>query len=157
MTEALVALRRHVPGCEDAKLRTFSNNLAVRDSRKCLGRYNLTGRDVLGCARFDDSVCVLPQIVDGYGVLVLGSEGGEVEVPLGAFRCDLDNLMVAGRCFAGDHVSQCCTRNIKCCMLTGQSAGVIAAASLGAAKSVWEVSAEAVVRETLRLGLRCRA
>ena len=92
-----MALRRHVPGCEDAKLRTFSNNLGVRDSRKCLGRYNLTGRDVLGCARFDDSVCVLPQIVDGYGVLVLGSEGGEVEVPLGAFRCDLDNLMVERR------------------------------------------------------------
>ncbi len=66
--DALKALRT-IPGCERAKLRTFSNNLGVRDSRKCLGRYQLTGEDVLAGARFDDTVCVLPQIVDGYAPL----------------------------------------------------------------------------------------
>ena len=65
MQDALKALRT-IPGCERAKLRTFSNNLGVRDSRKCLGHYQLTGEDVLAGARFDDTVCVLPQIVDGY-------------------------------------------------------------------------------------------
>ena len=77
--EAISALQT-IPGCENAKLRTFSNNLGVRDSRKCVAKYNLSGADALGCSKFEDSVCVLPQIVDGYGVLVLGSEGGAEEV-----------------------------------------------------------------------------
>ena len=70
-----------------------------------------------------------------------------MEVPLRGFQCDVDNLMVAGRCFAGDHVSHCLTRNIKCCMLTGQAAGAIAAASIGRAATVWNVRAEDVKAE----------
>lgn len=154
VADAISALRT-IPGCEQCKLRTFSNNLGVRDSRKCVARYNLTGSDALGCSRFEDSVCVLPQIVDGYGVLVLGSEGGEVEVPLRGFQCDVDNLMVAERCFAGDHVSHCLTRNIKCCMLTGQAAGGIAAAALGAGETVWGLRAEDARATLRRCGFRC--
>ncbi|QDZ21661.1 FAD dependent oxidoreductase [Chloropicon primus] len=154
--EAIKALKT-IPGCEDAKLRTFSNNLGVRDSRKCVAKYNLSGEDALAGSRFEDSVCVLPQIVDGYGILVLGSEGGEVEVPLRGFQCDVDNLMVAGRCFAGDHVSHCLTRNIKCCMLTGQAAGAIAATSLRTKTSVWNVRPQDVREDLTRVGFRCDA
>jgi hypothetical protein len=35
-----------VPGFEHAKLRNFSMTLGTRDSRKILGRYNLTAEDV---------------------------------------------------------------------------------------------------------------
>ena len=152
--EALAALKT-IPGCEQAQLRTYSNNLGVRDSRKCLGRYQLTGEDVLKGARFaEESVCVLPQIVDGYGVLVLGSDGGQVEVPLAAFQCDVENLVVAGRCMSGDHVSHCLTRNIKCCMLTGQSAGVIAATSLRTGVPVGKLLSSEVRDDMERIGLR---
>ena len=49
---ALRALRHTVPGFEDAKLRNYSMTLGVRDTRKIVGRYNLTRKDVLEEGRF---------------------------------------------------------------------------------------------------------
>lgn len=40
---ALNALQKYVPGFEKTKLRNFSMTLGIRDSRKIVGRYNLTG------------------------------------------------------------------------------------------------------------------
>ncbi len=90
-------------------------------------------------------------------MLVLGSEGGEVEVPLRAFQCDVDNLMVGGRCMSGDHISHCLTRNIKCCMLTGQSCGVIAATCIASGQSVWTVEHADVARAMEDAALTFRA
>ena len=52
---AIEALRRYVPGFEKARLRNFGMTLGTRDSRKIVGRYNMTGDDVLNEARFQDS------------------------------------------------------------------------------------------------------
>lgn len=43
---------------------------------------------------------------------------------------DVDNLLVAGRCVAGDRVAHAATRSQVCCAVTGQAAGVAAAVSL---------------------------
>lgn len=43
---------------------------------------------------------------------------------------DVDNLLVAGRCVAGDMVSHAAMRNMMCCTVTGQAAGIAAAISL---------------------------
>ena len=43
---------------------------------------------------------------------------------------DVNNLLVGGRCVAGDMVSHAATRNMMCCTVTGQAAGVAAAVSL---------------------------
>ena len=43
---AIEALRRFAPGFGGARLRTFGMTLGTRDSRKILGRYDLTARDV---------------------------------------------------------------------------------------------------------------
>jgi hypothetical protein len=45
--------------------------IGIRDTRKIIGRYCLTEQDVRGQARFDDSIGIFPEIIDGYGVLVL--------------------------------------------------------------------------------------
>lgn len=50
--QALNALKKLVPGFKNAKLRNFAMTLGVRDSRKIIGRYNLTGEDVCLQARF---------------------------------------------------------------------------------------------------------
>ena len=65
---AIEALRRHTPGFENARLRTFGSTLGTRDSRKIIGRYELTGGDVRGEARFEDSIGIFPEFLDGYGV-----------------------------------------------------------------------------------------
>jgi hypothetical protein len=43
---------------------------------------------------------------------------------------NVENLLVAGRCVAGDKLSHAATRSMMCCAVTGQGAGVAAAVSL---------------------------
>ncbi len=104
--------------------------LGVRDSRKIVGRYNMTANDVCMQARFDDSVGVFPEFVDGYSILILPTTGRYFQVPYGCLVPDVDNLLVAGRCVSGDMVSHAATRNMMCCTVTGQAAGIAAAISL---------------------------
>ena len=104
--------------------------LGTRDSRKILGRYDLTERDVRGEGRFADSVGIFPEFIDGYGILILPTTGRYFQVPYGILvPRKVDNLLVAGRCVAGDQVSHAATRNQMCCAVTGQAAGVAAAVS----------------------------
>jgi hypothetical protein len=128
---AMEALRRFTPGFEHARLRAFGMTLGVRDSRKIVGRYELTGADVRGEARFADAVGIFPEFIDGYGLLVLPTTGRYFQVPYGVLVPEgIENLLVAGRCVAGDRVAHAATRAQMCCAVTGQAAGVAAAASL---------------------------
>ena len=79
--------------------------LGTRDSRKILGRYDLTGEDVRGEARFADSVGIFPEFVDGCGLLLLPTTGATSRCLREPRAEEVDNLLVAGRCVAGDKVS----------------------------------------------------
>jgi ribulose 1,5-bisphosphate synthetase/thiazole synthase len=128
---AIEALRRYGPGFEKARLRNFGMTLGVRDTRKIIGRYNLTEHDVRNQAHFEDSIGIFPEFIDGYGILILPTTGRYFQVPYGILLPEqVENLLVAGRCVAGDKVSHCATRNQMCCAVTGQGAGVAAALSI---------------------------
>ena len=76
-------------------------------------------------------------------------------MPLGCcISPDVDNLLVAGRCVAGDRVSHAATRNMMCCTVTGQGAGVAAAISIVTGAPTSAVSIVAVQRELLRQGVK---
>ena len=125
------ALQKYVPGFENAKLRNFGMTLGVRDTRKIIGRYNLTGQDVRNQARFDDAIGIFPEFIDGYGVLALPTTGRYFQVPYGIMVPEtVENLLVAGRCVAGDRISHAAVRSMMCCTVTGQGAGVAAAVSI---------------------------
>jgi hypothetical protein len=152
---AIEALRRYTPGFEDARLRNFGSTLGTRDSRKIAGRSQLTGDDVRGQARFPDSVGIFPEFLDGYGVLVLPTTGRYFQVPYGILvPQDVDNLLVAGRCVAGDTISHAATRNQLCCAVTGQAAGAAAAVSVRAGRTTGEVDVAQVQDELRRQGVR---
>ncbi len=152
---ALTALKAVVPGFEDAKLRNFGMTLGVRDSRKIVGRYNLTGDDVRNQAKFDDSVGIFPEFIDGYNVLILPSTGRYFEVPYGCMvPLEVDNLLVAGRCVAGDMVSHAAMRNMMACTVTGQGAGVAAAVSLQTGTTTSEVPIAEVQKVLEQQGVR---
>merc|ERR1711953_1024102 len=127
---ALQALKAVVPGFEKAKLRNFGMTIGTRDSRKIIGRYNLTSEDVRNCARFEDSIGIFPEFIDGYNILILPTTGRYFQVPYGCMVPDVANLLVAGRCVAGDLVSHAAMRNMMACTVTGQGAGVAAAMSV---------------------------
>jgi hypothetical protein len=152
---ALLALKRVVPGFENAKLRNFGMTVGVRDSRKIIGRYNLTSNDVRNQAKFADSIGIFPEFIDGYNVLILPSTGRYFEVPYGCMvPLEVDNLLVAGRCVAGDLISHAAMRNMMACTVTGQGAGVAAAISMREGISTSRVDVRTVQAELERQGVR---
>jgi ribulose 1,5-bisphosphate synthetase/thiazole synthase len=152
---AVEALRRFMPGCEEAKLRNFGMTLGVRDTRKIDALYNLTGEDVRGQARFEDSIGIFPEFVDGYGILLLPTTGRYFHVPYRALvPKGVESLLVAGRCIGGDKISHAATRNMMCCAVSGQGAGVAAAISLQTGQAFSALDIRQVQTELRRQGAR---
>jgi len=152
---AIEALKRFMPGCEDAKLRNFGMTLGVRDTRKIDALYNLTADDVRGQARFDDSIGIFPEFIDGYGVLILPTTGRYFHVPYRSLvPKGVDGLLVAGRSIGGDKLSHAAVRNMMCCAVSGQGAGVAAAVSLKTKRPVAEADVAEVQAELRRQGAR---
>jgi ribulose 1,5-bisphosphate synthetase/thiazole synthase len=152
---AIEALRRYMPGCETARLRNFGMTLGVRDTRKIDARYNMTEDDIRNQARFDDSIGIYPEFIDGYGILVLPTTGRYFQLPArNVVPKHVRNLLVAGRSSGGDRVSHAATRNMSCCAVLGQGAGIMAAQSLHQGCDVDEVDIEAVQKELDRQGVR---
>lgn len=144
---AIEALRRYAPGCEAARLRNFGMTIGIRDTRKLDAVYNMTESDVREQGRFDDSIGIYPEFIDGFGVLVLPTTGRYMQIP---YRCLLPqqvrNLLVAGRATGGDKIAHAATRNMSCCAVTGQGAGVAAALSLRSGRALDAIDIGAVQR-----------
>jgi ribulose 1,5-bisphosphate synthetase/thiazole synthase len=152
---AMEALRKFMPGCEDAKLRNFGMTLGIRDTRKIDAHYNLTGADVRGQARFDDAIGIFPEFIDGYGILILPTTGRYWHVPYRALvPKGVGNLLVAGRCIGGDNISHASARNMMCCAVSGQGAGVAAAVSLQREEPFDRLNVGAVQKELARQRVR---
>jgi hypothetical protein len=157
VTHAIAALRAYTPGCEQARLRNFGMTIGIRDTRKIDAVYNLTEADVRGEARFEDSIGIYPEFIDGYGVLVLPTTGRYFHVPFrGLVPRGVRNLLVPGRASGGDRIAHASTRNMSCCAVQGQGAGIAAAVSLRAGRDVADVDVAAVQRELDRQGVRHR-
>ncbi|MCP5152786.1 MAG: FAD-dependent oxidoreductase [Ectothiorhodospiraceae bacterium] len=154
---ALDALRRFMPGCEGARLRNFGMTIGIRDTRKIDAVYNMTEHDVREQGRFEDSIGIYPEFIDGYGILVLPTTGRYFQLPYrNLLPHRVGNLLVAGRATGGDRVSHAATRNMSCCAVTGQGAGVAAAVSLRSNRELDRLDVGAVQRELDRQGVRIR-
>jgi ribulose 1,5-bisphosphate synthetase/thiazole synthase len=152
---AVEALRRFMPGCEDAKLRNFGMTLGVRDTRKIEALYNLTGDDVREQGRFDDAVGIFPEFIDGYGLLILPTTGRYFHIPYRSLvPRNVGHLLVAGRCIGGDKISHAAVRNMMCCAVSGQGAGTAAAISVRTGESFESLDIRAVQKELKRQGAR---
>ena len=152
---AIAALRHFMPGCEDAKLRNFGMTLGVRDTRKIDARYKMTEADVRGQGRFEDSIGIFPEFIDGYGLLILPTTGRYFHVPYGAMLPrGVKNLIVTGRPIGGDKVSHAAVRNMMCCAVAGQRAGVAAAVSVKTGRDFADIDIGAVQARLRRQGAR---
>ena len=91
--EALRILREQVPGFQNTRLRNFGMALGTRESRLLDGRYTLTKEDVFNQARFEDSIAIFPEFIDGRGYLVLPTTGRYYQIPYRALvPKNVDNL-----------------------------------------------------------------
>ena len=127
----LKSLRRCTPGFENARIKNIGSSLGTRESRKIIGDYNITEYDVKNQARFENSIGVCPEFLDAYGTTIVPTTGRYFQIPYGIILPkNVENLLVAGRCVAGDKISHAATRQMVCCIATGQGAGVAAAVSV---------------------------
>jgi len=152
---AIEALRRYMPGCDGARLRNFGMTIGIRDTRKIDAVYNMTEADVREQGRFDDSIGIYPEFIDGYGILILPTTGRYFQIPYrNLLPKGVKNLLVAGRSTGGDRVSHAATRNMSCCAVTGQGAGIAAAMSLHSNRELDRIELSSVQAELERQGVR---
>jgi len=152
---AIDALREYAPGCSGIRLRNFGMTIGIRDTRKIDAHYNMTEDDVRHQARFEDSIGIYPEFIDGYGILILPTTGRYMHIP---FRSMLPKrikgLLVAGRATGGDRVAHAATRNMACCAVSGQGAGIAAALAVKTRCDLADVDMTAVQGALAKQGVR---
>jgi len=152
---AIDALRRFAPGCESVRLRNFGMTLGVRDTRKIDAVYNMTEADVRNQARFEDSIGIYPEFIDGYGILILPTTGRYMHIPYRSLLPKkIKGLLVAGRATGGDRIAHAATRNMACCAVAGQGAGIAAAQAVKSKAELDSVDLVAIHKELDRQGVR---
>jgi len=152
---AVEALKHFMPGCEGAKLRNFGMTLGIRDTRKIDALYNMTAADVREQGRFDDSIGIFPEFIDGYGLLILPTTGRYFHVPYRSLVPQgVQGLLVAGRSIGGDKVSHAAVRNMMCCAVSGQGAGVAAAIAIKHEQGFDRIDMGRIQAELRRQGAR---
>jgi hypothetical protein len=126
--------RKRVPGFENARLAATGTQVGIRESRRIVGRYTLTGEDVLEARRFDDAIARSAYPIDIHNPSGTGTKthrlapGESYEIP---YRClvpvNREQLLVAGRCISTTHEALASTRLTPTVMTLGQAAGTAAA------------------------------
>jgi ribulose 1,5-bisphosphate synthetase/thiazole synthase len=131
-------LRESVPGFDQSYLLELAPQLGIRETRRVLGEYQLTERDVLDSTSFPDTIGVNGWMIEEH---VAGSVSFVWPVvPNGRgfnhlpYRMLLplrvDNLLVAGRCASMTHMGQSAARVSGGCFVMGQAAGTAAVLAL---------------------------
>ncbi len=127
-------LRAEVPGFEQAQISEIAAQVGVRETRRVHCQHMLSADEVLGGARFDDSIGLNAWPVETH-------VAGDIQW---AFPRDPDNsfnplpwrmlvpltvgnLLVAGRCAGMEHLGQSAARASGACFVMGQAAGTAAA------------------------------
>ncbi len=151
----LTYFRDHVPGFERASLLHTSTQIGVRETRRIVGEYTLTEDDIVGGARFDDSIAVGCWPIDihpsdGHVGVHAMHVPAPYQIPYRTLvPLDIEGLLIAGRCISVTHEALGSTRIGATCTATGQAAGVAAALSAARGGSPRILSAR-LLRDALR-------
>ena len=137
--------RKHLPGYEKCRVGKLQTLLGVRESRRILGRYLLTRKDVVCARKFEDGIArasfwidfhdsppghTLPYSLD-YVKATRPAEGDWYEIPYGCLvPKEISGILVAGRCISCDRDAQASLRVMPTCFFTGAAAGRAATMSV---------------------------
>lgn len=143
---AYVRLLRRVPGCEALEVRQFANECGIRETWRIEGETEVDEQDYVSGRLWPDAVCYSFYPIDLHHHSNVGIDQRMIEpgiVPTLPYRALIpkgsDDLLVAGRCAAGDPRANSAFRVQATCMATGQAAGMAAAIACERNMSVREV------------------
>jgi hypothetical protein len=129
-------MREYCQGFERAQLLDVGTQLGVRETRRVIGEYVLTGEDCLEGRRFPDAIARGSYLIDIHDPTGTRTQLTQIQAPFYdiPYRClvpkDTDGLLVGGRCISVDHLAFGTTRVIPQCYATGQAAGIAAATAV---------------------------
>ena len=160
--QAVEAFRflRTVPGFEKSYIVDLPPQLGIRETRRVVGGYQLSGEDVLGCASFDDSIGVngWPMEAHVAGDVIfkfppIPESRGFNEMPYRMLVPEgVDNLLVAGRCASMTHDGQSAARVSGACFAMGEAAGTAAALALSGNTPPRDIAIEKLQQALKRQG-----
>ncbi|MBR0692042.1 FAD-dependent oxidoreductase [Bradyrhizobium lablabi] len=144
------AFLRTVPGFENSYIVDLPPQLGIRETRRLIGGYMLSGEDVIGCASFADSIGVngWPKESHVAGDVIfefppIPQSRGFNELPYRMLLPEgVDNLLVAGRCASMTHEGQSAARVSGACFAMGEAAGTAAALALSGNAIPRDISVE---------------
>jgi FAD-dependent oxidoreductase family protein len=129
--DAFAFIRDHAPGFDGSYIVDLAPQIGIRETRRIVGRYQLTEDDVLDCADFDDTIGVNGWPIEAHlaGTVEFGWPRGDD--PRGfnhlPFRMivpeRVHNLYVVGRCASMTHGGQSSARVTGPCFAMGEAAG----------------------------------
>ena len=145
--------REYVPGFESAVLLATPVQIGIRETRRIEGEYVLTEEDVLGSARFPDTVALCSghdETVRSRALWCTDRIRQGVSIP---YRClvstNVENLLVAGRCISADAPTGVnAVRGIGAGVSTGEAAGTAAALAVKSGVPARDIDISAL-RKTL--------
>jgi hypothetical protein len=125
---------RTVPGFEKSYIVDLPPQLGIRETRRVIGGYMLSGEDVLGCASFADSIGVNGWPMESHvaGDVIfefppIPESRGFNELPYRMLVPEgIDNLLMAGRCASMTHEGQSAARVSGACFAMGEAVGIAA-------------------------------
>lgn len=131
-------LQNTAPGFGKAHILASGARVGIRESRRIMGEYVLTGEDVTGGKHFADAILRNSYPIDVHAPTPEDPQfdgflkpGEYYEIP---YRClvpkKVEQLLVAGRCISATHEAQGSLRTSPACMALGQAAGTAAALSI---------------------------
>jgi len=131
---AVTEFLKTLPPFGRAFLSHVAPQVGVRETRRVIGRYELTRDDVLSGRKFEDAVARASWPIELWQDGQLGAtyeyvtDGQTYDIPLGSLQArDIANLFMAGRCMSATHDALGSARVIGTCLATGEAVGKAAA------------------------------
>lgn len=140
-------LQEEIPGFEKAILLETAVQVGVRETRRAIGDYIVTGDDIKFAHKFDDAIARGCYGIDIHGQKDEQSrmehlpEGDYYEIPIRALIVkDADNLLVAGRCISSTREGHSALRIQPTSAATGEACGALAALSVKHKKQIRDIN-----------------
>jgi hypothetical protein len=142
--------KKNMPGFEKSFLVLTGPQLGTRSSRRMVGKYQLTEKDLADNQPFEDTIAVFPDLDRGQESL----DHPNMYIPYRALLPkNLDNFLVACRAFSSDKHVQDYFNLIPHCIAFGEAAGAAAAMALKAGVSVKKVDIKTLQKQLAKQGV----
>ena len=144
-------LKKNMPSFENSFILDSASQTGTRGSRRLIGEYTMTKKDMLSDTPPEDTIAIIPRF-GRPGAAFTGST--VIYFPYRALVPEkIEGLLVAGRSFSSDAETNNMINLIPHCIAMGQAAGTAAALALQSGVSVRKVDYKSLQQSLKKQGV----